>query len=551
MDIKKPNIFIKSLFRQLVRTLLLALLVGAAAFFIVLRIVEYTTISREIMDAEANFRAVGVLTHDDPWLFDVTAASELIRQSEFVAFDNPMPRFSGFLQGDLINANYWPLGMSLRMGSPYRYTDYAIFAGRVQSVQLRNNLTTFNDVITVVVDEVFGGYREHIFTGQHLTLQVPGDIFQYFELQVGGRYLLRGHGMYRGTLSPQRREDIVISTLEPLNAFTNNYGAVPLRSVHNMPFEPVVFTNNDGFIWYAELSENADIPNYDWLMRELFYLDSGMRLMEVYATADMTIDPTFTHIIIRYMEDGRALTRADYLFENAVTVVNAEFLQYNRLEIGNFITVEIVDAHFTDTFFDTHEMPIDYEVWKNAPKQTLTLEIVGTFTVRGHAMSNATFGNLDMFIPLSIVPNDFSYPHITNRFLYSFVLTSARYEYAFLTEMRPRINALDLGVHLTVTPGASEFFDAIDPIMQSLTANFFVFIGVSLAIFALCVFIYLRQTKKNYTIMRYLGVPKRSAALQRFAALLIFWLPSMAVGGVLGYFNALSQIALTLGELGL
>ena len=541
MEIKKPNIFIKSSYRQPIITLLLSIVVGVAAFFIVLRVVEYRTISHAITEAESNYRAIGFLSHPDPSFANVYYGAEVVIQSDFVAYDHPTPVLSGVLQGDVLNANNWPFGMFGHLPFPRRAADYAIFVGTVQNIAPRTDFTV-GDFITVVVDEVLGGFPEYVPLGQHITLRVPRGVLQYLDLQEGGRYILRGHNAdLTGTNSPTSRGDLVIRTLEPLNAFTNSYGAIPLRP-GGRSTEVFEFTNSDGFIWYIETHENADIPDCDWLMRELSYIEIGTHSLSVYFTTDLTISASF-HVLWRYFEDGRAITREDYLKRNHVAVVYTDFLRYNELEIGDYITIDLVDA-----FFITTQMPIDYEVLTNAATQTLTLEIVGTYT----AFNNVTRQTTDIiFVPQSLLPRDFN-PHIpSSTYYYSFILTSARHEDAFLTEIRPQLNALGFDVSIDTTPGASEFFAAADPIMQSLTVNFFVFVGVSLAIFALCVFIYLRQTKKNFTILRYLGVPKRSAALQRFSALLIFWLPAMVVGGVLGYFNALSQIALTLGELGL
>ena len=548
INIKKPNIFIKSLFRQLVRTLLLSVLIGVAAFFIVLRVVEYRTISRAITEAETNFRAIGYLTHGKDFLttgIDITEAVELISQSEFVAFDNPTPRLSAILPEGMFNAAYWQPNPRIARIHPHRHLDYTYFIGVVDSISLHGGFADATVILTVC--EVIGGFPEYIVRGQELSLTIQLDVVPYIELQVGGRYLMRGQQRHIALTPPQG--NIRHFRMEPLNAFTNPYGSVPPMTDSRRPPEPII--NNSGFIWYIELPENTLLPDYDWLGRELLYLDIGTRLMLVHGITDLSMFNYFAFLSSFLLREGRILTREDYLAQNAVVVVDQYFLYYHELAIGDFITIVLIDAHFFeefDIFYVINQTPIDYEVWSKADTHPLTLEIVGTiFNPNLHLGGH--YGS-QLYIPLSLFPIGFSRaPLIAMN--YSFILTSARHIDAFIAEMQPQLSPLGYEIQFgDLGAGAVEFFAASDSIMQSLTVNFFVFVGVSLAIFTLCGFIYLHQTKKNYIISRYLGVPKNSAALQRFTAILVFWLPAMVVGGVLGYYSALSQIARTLVELG-
>ncbi|MCL2409530.1 MAG: hypothetical protein FWC96_07965 [Oscillospiraceae bacterium] len=118
------NIFLKSALRQPIRSILLALLVGIAAFAFVARVVEYMVVTGEIARIEERYRSVGFLQHPDfvptpPRLgqillpeVDVNAypAAGIIDQNPHVLFGDRRRFVQGELPVGMTNANFNTFG---------------------------------------------------------------------------------------------------------------------------------------------------------------------------------------------------------------------------------------------------------------------------------------------------------------------------------------------------------------------------------------------------------------------------------------------------------
>ena len=112
------NIFIKSMLRQRVRSGLLVLLIATASFAFVLRAVEFTVIRGQIAHISGFFQSVGILTHRDGTVADVSPAIDIIASSPYVAFYDRRRGFEGTLV-DMPNAyiegsRYWWASIAYR-----------------------------------------------------------------------------------------------------------------------------------------------------------------------------------------------------------------------------------------------------------------------------------------------------------------------------------------------------------------------------------------------------------------------------------------------------
>ena len=71
----RKNIILKSMFRQPLRTGLLAILIGLASFAFFFRTIEYMVVREQVAELGAMYRAIGFLRTDNFW-DDVSTAAE-------------------------------------------------------------------------------------------------------------------------------------------------------------------------------------------------------------------------------------------------------------------------------------------------------------------------------------------------------------------------------------------------------------------------------------------------------------------------------------------
>ena len=104
----RKNTFLKSALRQPLRTLVLMLLIGVAAFAFVLRAVEYMVVDEQITEISFHYRAIGALqaTRDNPDR-NATMVANILTESPFVRLDDRRFAVEGLLV-DLKNAHILP-----------------------------------------------------------------------------------------------------------------------------------------------------------------------------------------------------------------------------------------------------------------------------------------------------------------------------------------------------------------------------------------------------------------------------------------------------------
>ena len=120
----KPNVFLKTIIRQPIRSLILLLLVSAAAFAFTLRAVEFVVVQAEMARLEGHFRSIGFFTSNDPDnLFHQLGFTDyswqnIITDSPYVEFVDIRRLDTGELEG-MNNADY---GRGMFMHVPESHT---------------------------------------------------------------------------------------------------------------------------------------------------------------------------------------------------------------------------------------------------------------------------------------------------------------------------------------------------------------------------------------------------------------------------------------------
>jgi hypothetical protein len=131
---------------------------------------------------------------------------------------------------------------------------------------------------------------------------------------------------------------------------------------------------------------------------------------------------------------------------------------------------------------------------------------------------------------------------------YSFVLDSSRHEAEFVQAYKDPLQ--ELGINLTfLANNGPAYWAAVDPIRRSMSAEVLVFGLLMIVALILAVFLYVMQRKRDYAILRALGVPVKQANAQLVLPLLLVGGLGIIVGGLPAWNYALDQAKATLSTL--
>ena len=588
-----PNIFLKSVLRQRLRSLCFFLLIIVATFAFVLRTTEFIVVRDRIYEVADFYRSVGYLQVQEGMYGNVLEGAQIIAGSDYIDFEDRRRGFEAVLS-DMNNGaisgiipsmgGWWDMN---RLVDPEMWP-YAYFYGVVQSVEILDTIpatmswlyriggekwTLYPEVanvrITMLVDDVAVGFSEHVMVGQYLIVEhVFGDEPNPFvNMQVGERYFMRA-GLYAylefpalmETGWPYHRVQLDLPVLGRDDFLT----ARPL---------------NDQGLWYVPVpSGEVDfkMADLEHLAAEIARAQNNHRVLQLRTTADMTALPaTQGRNPDQVLHQGRFIDHQDYLEARPVAVIHTQFAEIRGLEIGDTITISIPNgqrivqphylgvlsgdadtAHFGDGEMDFHVQGNlgDYFI------EELELEIIGMYLKFANRVpgANHTFHVQwvnHIYLPDSLLPVDFvpvdSYlgnPEYVWNIWYSFALADTRNENAFLLENRERLS--ELGIDLIMIPsGAENFWASAEPILMSITFNAVMFWMVLILVFGLVSFLYLHQRRRDFAIMRALGNPTANAIKQLMTPTLFFGMPAILMGALGGWFFSLQEVLGTLNPL--
>ena len=573
----RKNIYIKSMGRQPLRTLLLMLLIATASFTFVMRTTEYILIRNQISEMSLFFHTVGTLSHRDGVAADVSAAIDIIAESPFVSSYDRRRGFEGTLV-DMKNAyldgsRYWRAAWAYRylqddfFGREYitflpRLTTPPEFAGFVSGDsyfygELLGYTHTYtlpawgvdpwgfypNKILYVEVDTVLHGYPERVREGQLVGLRMdfPGEWDSPLtEMEVGQRYFF--YGTFYFMLGRLQRDS-----------------SSPIKYIRQL---------GDSGLWYVPVAPGETIDTEALgLCRPLEMSRHAQSAVYLRTTRDMTVMPAALECrnLIR-LRDGRFLDEEDYAYARPVVVIQERFAQIRQVSVGDTITVRVnADQHLvhspyylTGTICEMNPVSERIAAFPELgvlsvpgayPEITLELEVVGIFSLFHLPQVWTGWSSLNkfMYIPDSLIPADWGLqsahfgeigPDYTPALWYSFSLYNLRDQDAFLWHTRETLEDLGFRVNFIGRDG-SEFWATADTILLSTTLNFVMFSIVLVLVTAIAAALFLWQRNRDYAILRSLGCSVRGIALQATAALIVFSLPAVLIGSVAGWFYAI------------
>ena len=599
----KTNVFMKSVLRQPIRTLVLAMLIGIAAFAFVARAAEFVIVRAEIRRVEGLFRSIGMLSPIDPQNItqdhDVTYAAEIIAASRYLAFEDRRVFTQGMLH-DRCNTvkqmGNWDFMVPFLEGIDIKVMDhyfYGILATEPRLLDL--GYTNYLIFIIEVDGHVVGdplALRAHtqIFTnerGQTFTLSAnqvfylaitdhEAELWRqglFFTPSVGRRYMFRGFVQpVRGDFGYQRRG--YLRSLGGEDGF--RYIEVPLLGRPGATFLErgiVEELRDSNLVFYVDASDQAALDAVRARIHYDIYLTAmNLSSVTVVGTADMSAIPRLVSPQFARLRDtggGRWLTHCDYINANPVAAVPMALAVRSNLQLGDTFTITLrsnprpawidretrsrwsrgIEGWWEHAYRGWWGLTATDSDWRDAETYELTLEVVGVYWHYPPGGQVDNFSTNEIFIPASLIPEGFGWcnmPLLTG--MYSFNLTSARFQNAFINRYGSAIE--ELGFTIGFVPNRFEIFEsAMAPTCTSITVNLAVFAAVSVLILALVIFLYIRQWSKALAIVRALGMPAGKAMRCFFTPVFCIWTPAIAIGAVVGWFFSINQAESTLAAL--
>lgn len=523
----KTNVYLIASLRKPLSSLLYLTLFGLISFAFVTKAVEFILVQRETETIGSYYRSIGFLDNiKDPLSGDISAGIDMIETSPYFAYGDQRQVVSGVMT-DTYNQNYYFSNFP-SSGLPEEYwpnthnTDIWFTGELLEKEEVKIGARRSEDGITVgytlkfSIDTLFAAYPEDATQGRPIVLIFLSEgkeaaIPTIQEMAAGQRYLIRAW------------DDISFYDPE-FFGYHVRFQIIPL---------------DDQQLWYQPLAKNEQIdfstPEMASIQNRIDILNENLHTLGIIVTADMSAIPRMqdaSHFF--YLTAGRWLNHQDSLDRNKAIVVPECFARERRLELGG--EIELTFRPLKDTYYGHIRDGIDSDLWRSYPTYKDTFIIVGTYN---HKRECSYFA----YIPTGSLQPGFT--SSTQKLFgeeadYSFVLDSTRNQNQFTQDHKEPLQAL--GIRLTfLENNGPAYWAAVDPIRRSSSADVLVFGLLMVAAASMGVFLYTMHHKRDYAILRALGVPVKQANGMLILPLLLLGGLGTGAGGLLAWNNALDQ----------
>ncbi|PKO08810.1 MAG: hypothetical protein CVU40_13490 [Chloroflexi bacterium HGW-Chloroflexi-2] len=526
----KPNVFLKSTFRQPIRSFLLLVLFGLITFGFITKAVQFVLIQRETGVLGSYYRSIGTLENiEDPVLGDISVGVDLISTSPYFAYGDRREIVSGvmsqfYVPNNRISNNAWFITTYPEEQWPNVHMTDMWFIGELtlKEEAVTESGKSLGYYLDFHIDTLFAGHPDYITEGRTIKYEFisedyPDSIPFIDEMVVGQRYFIRGW------------ENVLGKTL---NITDNWFKIKPL---------------DDKQLWYIQLGDGESIdlsdPALASIKNQIDILNENLHTQWIYTTADMSAMPQLQESArVFYLLEGRWLNHQDHLDVNRVIVIPEGLARLNDLQLDD--EMEFTFRSLTDTYYGRIRDGVDAENWRSYPTYQDILTIVGIYA--------STSGNAGIaYIPAnslrpgftSTMQDQFKYENN-----YNFVLNSSDYQSEFVDAFKEPLQ--EIGIRLTMLENNGEaYWASVTPIRRSLSSDLLVFGVLMVVAFMLAVFLYQMQHKREYAILRALGIPSRQANHQFVLPLLLLGGIGIIAGGIPSWTYALDKAAETLSTL--
>ncbi|MCL2592862.1 MAG: ABC transporter permease [Defluviitaleaceae bacterium] len=555
----RKNIFIKSMYRQIIRIILLMAIIAFVAFAFVLRVSEYIFVRNQLEEIANSHHAIGFVQGASPFA-DVSAGAEIINSSSHVRLSQRRRMVEGVMQGVLSGDI-----AGMQMGVPFeQQSRQSISMFTIVPLQIFEPFDPLNPWTWMIYDleEDFIGFPEHnspnISSGtwMQINLNDVGDVFE-----IGKRYFVKAFYPYipaelGGTSFPsgQRHNGMIIM---PINE-EENLWVVPLAEGEEVDFNSPELVHLLDEIEFLKHNQSAFTLKtvVDMEFHHMFSLNMNPN----FATSDY--DP-FNNADNGIMA-GRLINEYDYINANPVAVIDRYFARIRGLNVGDTLTVTVSKNQILEGVYTVNTGMGNYSDFLIRSKasdenvHTLELEIVGILFHRlnGVYPISPSF----VYIPDSVLPLDISLTASENAIAmgidenylfsrhYSFVLEDTRYEQEFFLNYREILD--ELGLELVMLwSGIGDFWAYAESIMLMVTFNTVIVSVVLVFVLALVAFLYLQQRRRDFAILRALGLSIPNIYRKIFTSVVFLGAIPMVIGALIARNFVISQSANTLSSL--
>lgn len=538
----KTNVCLISSLRKPFSSLLLLILFGLISFGFITKAIGFILVQRETGVLGSYYRSIGVLGNvNDPESGDVSAGIELIKTSPYFAYGDQRRLVSGVLQQTYNSYGrfYWSNSTEFMNAYPKEYwfnvhnTDRWFIGELIKIEEVKDDKRKQpEDKITIGyylefrIDTLLAAYPEDARQGQSIGLLFmfkgnEATVPLIEEMEVSQRYLIRGW------------KDLGF----PLDFDWENTNYADLEL---LPLD-------DQGLWYIPLANGASIdfsnPDMASIKNDIDILNENLHALGIITTVDMSAMPIFQEASREYyLVEGRWLNHQDDLAGNKVIVVPNDFAAMRGFKLGDELMLTF--RPLTDTFLGLIRDGEDTMDWRSYPTYQDTFKIVGLY-------EGTTNTGILAYIPASSLRPGFAsstkYPY-REEGDYSFVLDTPRHETQFTQAYKAPLQ--ELGINLTFLPNnGPAYWAAIDPIRRSSAADILIFGLLMIVALSMAVFIYLMQRKRDYAILRALGVPVKQANGQLILPLLLLGGVGIIIGGLPSWNYALSKAKASLSTI--
>jgi ABC-type lipoprotein release transport system permease subunit len=526
----KQNVFLKATLRQPFRSFLLLVLFGLITFGFITKAVQFVLIQRETGVLGSYYRSIGTLENiEDPVLGDISAGVDLIRTSPYFAYGDRREIVSGVMSQFYDRNTSFSNSTAITSAYPeekwpnVHMTDMWFIGELIQKEEVVTvGGKSLGYYLDFHIDTLFAGHPDYVTEGRTIKYKFisedyPASIPFIDEMAVGQRYFIRGW------------ENLLGKTF---NVYDNWFEIMPL---------------DDKQLWYIQLGDGETIdfsdPALASIKNQIDILNENLHTLWIYTTADMSAMPQMQESArVFYLLEGRWLTHQDHLDAHRVIVIPEELARLNELQLGD--DLEFTFRPLTDTYYGRIRDGVDAENWRSYPTYQDTFTIVGIYA---RASGNAGIA----YIPANSLPPGFTstmqdqFKYESN---YSFVLNSSDHQSEFVDAYKEPLQ--EMGIRLTMLENNGEaYWASVTPIRRSLSSDLLVFGVLMVVAFILAVFLYQMQHKREYAILRAMGVPTRQANHQFVLPLLLLGGIGIIAGGIPSWTYALDKASETLSTL--
>ena len=501
----------------------------------------------EIDRLQATYRSIGILT-DSNWSGqDLASGADLLSSSGYVDFVDGRRYASGVLR-DMYNPDVdgWSSDAGGKYSDQQRENNYPMgvnvsdvwLSGQVKSIGYHESLGEEGAyLLRLAVDEVLTGFPEYAAPQDLVMLycfiqEATEENHPLDGLEEGGRVFVR-------------------ACYDPLSRMIPMSAPPWASAKQGLILKPL----DDADTWYLPLAldekVDMDAPGHAAWKDEFERISTNQAAVMLISTKDMSAIPDTQQASRRhYLTQGRWLERADDLDARKVCVIHQGFADLRGLSVGDILAMTVRDfgeelyylGYMTGPDFYMGEGK--YADWRNFPTEDMELEIVGIYGTFDITNSNMrTTRSLTVYIPDTVMPEGYGMMGA-----YSFVLSSFLHQDAFMEEFYYPL--AEMGIRLDfVESNAANFWASVAPIRQALLLNLIIFSLTALTGLTLAVFVLIYAGRKEFAILRALGMSKRGAAVAFMLPGLAIGLAGIIAGGVSAWNYALEKAAVTLSAI--